>query len=353
MLSEGSRRSFNLKVGRLFGIEIWLHWFLLLLIVLQLLHHLWRSEDYGHPFGFWSMSVTALLLTLLLHELGHCYAAFRQGGGAQAIVLWPLGGLAYCDAPHQPLPQFWVAAAGPLVNVALAILSGGACALGGWKLLPGGTEEFALIRLFFQFLFLWNVFLLLLNLLPCYPLDGGRMLQAGLWARLESYGEASLLTLRISRTLAILALVAGIIITLVGFMDKKFAYDHPLLNSLGLGFILVSLVSFAEARALRLRLEYGEEEEGIFGYDFSRGYVSLERTAPKTRPPSLLQRLRDAARGRALARRQKLEKEMRVRLDSLLEKISREGMASLSREEQRFLESASRKIRNSRASKDG
>jgi Zn-dependent protease len=356
MLSEGHVRNFGLRVGRVFGIDVWFHWTLLIIVGLELINRLLPREVQldVHPVAYWCVYVLGLLVSLLLHEFGHCYAAYRQGGSAERVVLWPLGGLATCDAPQQPRPQFWVTAGGPLATAALAVFAALVCVLAGWRLLPFGGESFAFHRLFFQYLFLWNIFLLVLNLLPCYPLDGGRMLQSFLWDRFESYGEASLLTLRVSRVTAILALVAGGAILLMNFTSETFAYDHPLLSSFVWGFLLLAVLHFFYgARELRMRLEYGEEEdESVFGHDFSHGYTSLERPARRERRPSLFQRMRERSRKRARMRKFQQEREMRERLDQLLDKIHRESMDGLTREEKRFLERASRYLRKSEASKD-
>ena len=101
-----------------------------------------------------------------------------------------------------------------------------------------------------------------------------------------------------------------------------------------------------EARAARERLIHGEEEDGIFGYDFSRGYTSLERTATRRAPRKpFLAGVRERRRARALAQQKERDRLLRERVDHLLEKISREGMASLSRAEQKFLAQASKALR--------
>lgn len=357
MLSEGYVSSLGLRVGRVFGIDIWFHWVFLIIVFLQLLSLLLNKElglEKHIALAHWGVFALALLTTLLIHEFGHCYAAYRQGGGAERVVIWPLGGLAYCDAPHQPRAQFWVAAGGPAASVGLGLLACLVCAFAGWQLLPYVEPEFSFHRLFFQYLFLWNTFVLILNLLPCYPVDGGRMLQAVLWGRYESYGHASLLTLRISRVTAIAGFVLGGLILLLGFAVKNFPYEYPLLHRFWWGFLLVGLLHFYEARAFRMRLEYGEEdEEGFCGYDFSHGYTSLERTPQRERRPSFVQRMREKSRKRARVRKLQQERQMRERLDELLDKIHRESMESLTREEKRFLERASRFLRKSEASKDG
>jgi hypothetical protein len=172
------------------------------------------------------------------------------------------------------------------------------------------------------------------------------MFQTLSWSLLGSHGQATLLTLRVSRVAAIAALAAGVILCFISFSNQEFAFQHPFLFNFKEGLFFAGLIHFAEARAIKHRLEYGEEEEGIFGYDFSNGYTSLDRTATRSRKrASLLGTLREKFRQRELAEKQRKELLMRKRLDQVLEKISREGMESLSREEQRFLAKASKQLR--------
>src|SRR3954447_6728362 len=105
-----------------FGIRVRMHVSLLVLLVLELV-----TSEMQKGMG-WKNALTfdlVLFGVILLHEFGHCFAARSVGGEAKDILLWPLGGLAYADAPHRAWPQFWTAAGGPLVNVVLCILTAG------------------------------------------------------------------------------------------------------------------------------------------------------------------------------------------------------------------------------------
>ena len=128
MLSDDSVRNFGLRAGRVYGIDVHIHWFLLIVIALRLLHMSISEvpegyvKDWGKVFTIFSTFTIALVGSVFLHELGHAFAAFREGGSCERIVLWPLGGLAYCSAPQTPWAQFFVAAGGPLVTLALAVV---------------------------------------------------------------------------------------------------------------------------------------------------------------------------------------------------------------------------------------
>ena len=120
----------------------------------------------------------ALFGIVLLHEFGHALACRQVGGQANQIVLWPLGGVAYVSPPPRPGATLWSIAAGPLVNVALAPVLTLLAVLGntwGWgETMPNGYA-------FITALFYINWALLIFNMLPIYPLDGGQILQSLLW----------------------------------------------------------------------------------------------------------------------------------------------------------------------------
>src|SRR5208337_1424108 len=127
----------------------------------------------------WSaLEYLALFLIVLLHEFGHAMACRQVGGTANQILLWPFGGVAYVNPPQRPGATLWSIAAGPLVNVALLPLFFAAAMMSqslGWA----QTMHDA-------YYFLWMVFginlsLLVFNMLPIYPLDGGQILRSLLW----------------------------------------------------------------------------------------------------------------------------------------------------------------------------
>ena len=103
-----------------FGIRVRAHASMVLLIGLTML---FSATEGG--MGVWNAMTFSTILfgIILLHEFGHCFAARSVGGEANDIMMWPLGGLAFADAPKRAWPQFWTAAGGPLVNVALCVIS--------------------------------------------------------------------------------------------------------------------------------------------------------------------------------------------------------------------------------------
>ena len=120
----------------------------------------------------------ALFLIVLLHEFGHSLACRQVGGQANQIVLWPLGGVAFVNPPPRPGATLWSIAAGPLVNVALLpvlfLLLSFSRSLGWAQSMP---DLHALLRSVFYI----DLVLLIFNMLPIYPLDGGQILRSLLW----------------------------------------------------------------------------------------------------------------------------------------------------------------------------
>src|SRR5689334_6032227 len=120
--------SFPIPVLRPFGITIRIHWmFPVVALGLILQAALARSETVRYPEGGWidmALLLGLLFFSVLLHEFGHCFAARMVHGDASEVLLWPLGGLAYVDVPHTPRAHFLTAAAGPAVNLVLALACG-------------------------------------------------------------------------------------------------------------------------------------------------------------------------------------------------------------------------------------
>ena len=138
------------------------------------------SDRTGRYSGIvWNVSeYLALFLIVLIHEYGHALACRQVGGAANRIVLWPLGGVAYVNPPPRPGATLWSIAAGPLVNVALAPILFAVVRMSRVAGMPETMpNSFGLLRS----VYFMNLGLLIFNLLPIYPLDGGQILRSLLW----------------------------------------------------------------------------------------------------------------------------------------------------------------------------
>jgi len=164
----------SIRLFRLAGIQVFLHWswFLVALFEIQ-----GRTRSYSSL--TWNiLEYLSLFAIVTTHEFGHALACRSVGGVANKIVLWPLGGIAYVDPPQRPGATLWSIAAGPLVNVGLfPILSSLAWMSGvlGWAVSLPDVHRLLIV--------VWsiNLGLLIFNMLPIYPLDGGQILRSLLW----------------------------------------------------------------------------------------------------------------------------------------------------------------------------
>ncbi|MGC1911224.1 MAG: M50 family metallopeptidase, partial [Candidatus Acidiferrales bacterium] len=169
-----SIRKGAIHLFRFQGIDVYLHWSWFFVAVLEIVY---RPLKYSSI--YWNiLEYLALFVIVTIHEFGHALACRQVGGTANQIVLWPLGGVAYVDPPPRPGAFLWSIAAGPLVNVALAPVL---YALWRMSKTFGWPQSEPNLNLFL-FAILWiDLVLLIFNMLPIYPLDGGQILQSLLW----------------------------------------------------------------------------------------------------------------------------------------------------------------------------
>ncbi len=346
----------SIPLGRLFGITIRVH-ILYPVVVLALMLRVAFQKDNAAVEGAWIDVATLSLILLgsvLAHEFGHCFAARRMQGDAHEVLIWPLGGLANVDVPHTAKANFIVAAAGPAVDLVLCVLPALLLAFtvdpayqppwsptwypfrwepkgGVWLTTWSGNRELvtAVWPVFLARLFWLNWVLFWLNIiLVGFPMDAGRMLQAALWPQL-GYRQATLV-----------AVFAGFITM---FVVMVFAICTNELLPLCLGLFI-----YVACRNQWIILETGGEE-GLFGYDFSQGYTSLERDqppAPVVRRVSWWQRWLQKRAARKMQREQETREADERRLDQLLEKVQRQGLTALTEEERRFMKRVSDRYRN-------
>lgn len=180
----------RITLGKIWGIPIGLHWSLLLVFALLTWSlatgYLPNSYPDLDPVARWIIAaVTSVLffLSILLHELGHAWVALRNQIPVNGITLFIFGGAAEIDRQAKtPGVEFRVALGGPLVSLVLALVFGGLAYL---------TRDVTYIGAPLFWLFLVNGMLLLFNLVPGYPLDGGRLLRAAVWHFTGSEQRAS------------------------------------------------------------------------------------------------------------------------------------------------------------------
>jgi Zn-dependent protease len=236
-----SARQGSIHLFRFSRIDVFLHWSWFLVAAYEISN---RKGSYSSV--TWNvLEYLALFLIVTLHEFGHALACRQVGGTADTIVLWPLGGVAYVNPPQRPGATLWSIAAGPLVNVALGVILFMAGSLSrslGWA--EAAPDVHALLRAVWSI----NLALLIFNILPIYPLDGGQILRSLLWFVL---GRAR-------------SLMAATIIGLLGVAG--FIFIAIRIQSVWLGaiavFILINCWSgFKQAQALSRFAKLPRREE--------------------------------------------------------------------------------------------
>ena len=333
--------SWNLSLGRWGGVQIRVHVFFLLFVLVAL--HFGSSG--GNEKLFWeTAAVLAIFLaSVLAHEIGHCLAAWRVGGTVDQIVLWPLGGLTQINVSHDPQSEFITSVAGIVVNLALCLLAAplliveqsNLANLFNPLLPPVNVEGLTWLNAC-EWLFWTNWLLFLVNCLPALPFDGGRGMRAILWMHYE-FRTGVVLSARVAQATAFV--LWGVAAWLVHrSSDYSFA---------ALPFALVGVLLFFGAKQEIDRLYDAESDDALFGYDFSQGYTSLEKAAPSRKAPSSpVRKWLDERRAKRLERQRQLEADEERRVDEVLVRLHQLGLHGLSEDERALLNRVSARYRS-------
>jgi Zn-dependent protease len=259
----------SLRLGRVFGIPIGVHytWFIVFaLVTLSLATGYFpsRYEDWSLA-GYVGVGVVTSVLffaSVLVHELAHSVVALAWGIPVKSITLFIFGGVANIGRePERPLAEFLVAVAGPLSSLLLALGFGVLWFLGeGLNVTP-----LAGLGLYLGTVNLW---LALFNLIPGFPLDGGRVFRSIVWARTGNMNRATRWAANTGRAVAVLMIVAGGIMFLMGNWS----------SGIWLAFIGWFLDNAASQSAQQAWIR--ESLEGYTAADFSSGCQTIDRNMP-------------------------------------------------------------------------
>ncbi|GAB5401912.1 MAG: hypothetical protein Aurels2KO_01430 [Aureliella sp.] len=197
-----------MRLGRVKGIDVNIHWSFWMLVLFYLISTTIASGAAEGVLTF--LFINAVFVCILLHEFGHALAAARYGIKTADITIFAFGGLArLTKATMVPIQELVIAVAGPLVNVAIALGLGALMVVG---LLPtafvGEATAEGTPLTFWDMLLAANLFLVLFNMLPAFPMDGGRVLRSLLSMRVGQM-RATEIAARAGRWMALLFVVAG------------------------------------------------------------------------------------------------------------------------------------------------
>ncbi len=204
----------NIKLGRISGIEIGLHysWFIIAaLIALSLSEHFRQVSPNWGASQIWIVALlTAVLffVTLLLHELSHSLVAQARGLKVTAITLFALGGVSQIqDEATEAKTEFWVAIAGPIASL---IIGFGCLAIAaglGWQRSAEPRNAVTAVLVWLGYI---NVVLAVFNMIPGFPLDGGRVLRSIVWAMTKNADSSTRIAARVGQVVAFLFIFEGI-----------------------------------------------------------------------------------------------------------------------------------------------
>src|SRR5207249_4874828 len=210
----------QVKVGRIAGISIGLHysWFIIaLLIALSLAQHFRAVAPQWSGIEVWMAAVITGLLffaTLLLHELAHSLVAKTRGLRVRAITLFALGGVSQIETEASDAKsEFWIAIAGPVTSVVIGVVVLGTAWVNGWK---RGTEPATPVISVLVWLGYINIMLAAFNMIPGYPLDGGRVLRAVIWWITRNADRSTRLAAKVGQAVAFMFILSGLYRFFVG-----------------------------------------------------------------------------------------------------------------------------------------
>ncbi|HET6422463.1 MAG TPA: site-2 protease family protein [Planctomycetaceae bacterium] len=318
--------SWSVPCGRWFGTRVRVSVFFVFVPLILMVR-------FGNVMG--AVLSASLFFATLLHEFGHVFACRMLRGAADEILIWPLGGLASLHYPRTTSGRLITIFGGPIVNLVCCV----ACwpqfyASEQWTsvLNPMELPQFAFsatswpvdtLLVFFAV----NWLLLVLNLIPAWPLDGGQ----AVWTVWHSHSgaEAAL------RGTTIVGMACGWIVAAIGLMTNL-----PWAVALGAVLLIVNISAWQQ------RGWDDEEGDSFLGYDFSEGYTSLERDARNEATLSWWRRWQQRRREQQAERERERLVNLEQQLDVLLTKVHEHGIDSLSAAERRLLREASESIRD-------
>ncbi len=346
--------TWSINLGRWSGVQIRVHYFLVFFAIGRVFNAMVAKDQDVLPTLCWLM---LLLVVLCLHELGHAAMALFQRVEPDDILLWPLGNFVVPSGSSRSNDNLAVGVSGIVTSGLLALGSALILLMSNARMVlnpfgdgPDAGAPYSLVSngppRIEAFKGLWfvgwfgylNLVVFLTNLIPALPLDGGRVLRIVLARSSIGITRDNPYPQWTGHGIALILGIAGLI---------RILFGRSLSDGLTL-FALAFLIELIVRSETKIMEDGGFFDDGVFGYDFSEGYTSLESSAAKVRP------YRESALKRWRRRRSELRRQRRVareaaedrRMDEILEKLHLQGKASLTDEEHRFLIRVSTKLKN-------
>ncbi len=290
----------------------------------------------GDSLSFELTFLGMLFLIILLHEFGHCFGARSVGGDAEEILMWPLGGLAFAHAPMTPWAQFVTVICGPLVNVALCILSAAILIIATGDIgvvslnvfAPFDPDSMTAMWQYYVGIFYWlNYMLLCFNMLPVFPFDGGQIFRTLIWPYVGLH-RATIIAAQIGIIGAVAfgvwgASIGNIMLIAIAVFGGMTSFQH--LQAARFGMLQEEFRTYASTG------RYHRKRPGFFARLAGLFKRSPRRDAAAANP-------NPGGWDRRIAEEERLEAEV----DRILKKVHDHGVSSLSYVERQTLERATR-----------
>jgi stage IV sporulation protein FB len=339
--------NWSLNIGLWGGVRVRLHASFLVVVVLACyLAHLagMKTSSEADVTAYGLLASLILLASVVVHELGHGIAAWQLGGGMDLVVLGPLGGMNPPHVPHEPQREVIAALAGPLANLLMMLALTPALIVQNvdlgqilkQPLHPAGLLSGSLPLVCVKLAFWINWLLMMVNLFPAAPLDGGRALRSILWPYMTYRGA--------TRVVANSGLVISLCLCVMCWFVYRTGDTRLLPEWAPLATLAVYL--FFSSRQEARKIEEEEIDDDLFGYDFSQGYTSLERPSATPRRPNVLKRWLQERRDRKAQRMREIEEDEERRFDEVLIRVKDLGMNGISPEERALMHRVSARYRN-------
>jgi stage IV sporulation protein FB len=344
--------NWSISLGRWGGVHVRLHMVFLVFAAFTL-YLSWRETQAAGEGAandlVWlaALSLAVLAVSVLLHELGHLYAALRTGAGMDEIVLGPLGGLAPPRPSYDPQGELAVFVAGPMVNLGLCVAAAPLLFLQPENNLVGllhplrpqglGSGPWAADAVRLTFWINWVLFCI--NLIPAFPFDGGRALRAAILLFRPTIGRefAGMVVARWAKFLSL-----GLIVVAWLVRSDEAGGVAPAWFAL----VLLAIFLFFSAKQEERRVDELEEPSHL-GYEFSSGYASLDHAHDHAdaAPGGFFGRWLDRRRETKLRMQRELEAHDELLMDEVLDRVHKYGLQSLSEDERALLHRVSQRYR--------
>lgn len=212
----------SVKIGHIMGIPVRIHYTLWLVFILIAWSLAYSYMPHQYPglstLTYWTIGIVSAIIlfgSVLVHELSHCYVAKKNGLPIGRITLFFFGGVSeMSEEPQDPKVEVKMAAAGPLMSFLIAGVLGA-----GWFLSQWGNASIAIVAIL-GYGALINAILGVFNLLPAFPLDGGRVFRGSIWAKTGNLVKSTRTATRISEGFSLLMMLGGFILIITGdFVD--------------------------------------------------------------------------------------------------------------------------------------